>query len=361
MYRYFLDSIVNTNIEPIDLIGNNAINNAINNYIYILCYHVTNTTQYPFLQFMMEKIPFCDNLIKEEFVFPFVLFNNTTNIENIVIDKVTSSLKSIGIEYTQIATDFYKGLVSDSNNFSKIYAVVNITGIDITGLKLSRNSPVWFVLPSEIINLKTICNIAIDDEVIELFTRVPYVGLLTNPTTNQIYAIPDAVYTGSEYKHSEFIFVFGNVKTKEYDSCGEYYYFYKSFNDSIRYGGWTKRGGTRKININNEIDTHNTAGRLIVANEYGQYISGGVNRYALFIDGNFHIETGTEFTLNDHHIKLTYPEPTLIICYSNPHEVRPDILVKTNKSFSTLSCHSLNILSLDASYNETNNSKYMIL
>ena len=26
------------------------------NFIYILCYHVTNTIKYPFLQFMLEKI-----------------------------------------------------------------------------------------------------------------------------------------------------------------------------------------------------------------------------------------------------------------------------------------------------------------
>ena len=61
----------------------------INNYefIYILCYHITNTTKYPFLQFMMEKIPFCNNFIKEQFTLPFVLLNKETMNETELVFK----------------------------------------------------------------------------------------------------------------------------------------------------------------------------------------------------------------------------------------------------------------------------------
>ena len=36
----------------------------------ILCYHVENETKYPFLQFMMEKIPYCNNIVKEQITLP---------------------------------------------------------------------------------------------------------------------------------------------------------------------------------------------------------------------------------------------------------------------------------------------------
>jgi hypothetical protein len=357
MYTYFLESLSNNNIEAKDITNNDSLHN----FLYILCYHVTDTTKYPFLQFMMEKIPFCNNFIKEQFTLPFVLFNNTTNIEEFVIDKVKTSLKSIGCDNTKVTSEMYKGIVVDETSGSRPYALVNITGLDISGLGLCRNSPIWFGLPSEIINTKSICNIDIDEEVTELFTNVPHLGLLSDPITSSTFILPDVAYTGGEYKNVEFSSVFGNIKSKEYDSCGEYYYFYKSFKDAIRYGGWTKNGGTQKIDKTDKEQTHNSSGRLVVDNEYGRYINGGINRHAVFIEGNIHIESGSEFLLTDNYIETSYPEPTINICYSGDHQIRPDILVKAYESFSSLSYHSLNKSVLDDSYIETNNNKYMIL
>ncbi len=356
-YTYFLESISNKNIESIDIFNNDCLHN----FLYIICYHVTDTTKYPFLQFMMEKIPFCNNFIKEQFTLPFISFNNTTNIEEFVINKIKTYLKSAGCDDTKVTNEMYRGIVLHDNSSYKHYVLFNITGIDISGLSLRRNSPIWFGLPSEIINTKSICNIDIDEEVTDLFTNIPHLGLLSNPITSKTYIIPDVAYTGGENKKVEFSSVFGNIKSKEYDSCGEYYYFYKSFQDSVRYGGWTKKGGTQKIDITNKEQINNSSGRLVVENEYGRYINGGINRYALFIEGKLHIETGSEFLLNDNSIETSYQEPTITICYSDAHKSRPDILVKTYESFSSLSYHTLNKLLLDDSYIETNNSKYMIL
>ena len=329
------------------------------NFLYILCYHVTNTIKYPFLQFMLEKIPFCNNFIKEQFTLPFVLFDNHTNLENIVLNKVRESLKSIGCENPIIGDDIYKGVILDDE--SKPYALVNITGIDIEGLNLWRNSSHWFALPSEIINIKSICNIDIAEEVTELFINAPNLGILTNPETLETYILPDAVYSGGEMKQVEFNSVFGNGKSKEYDLSGEYYYFFKSFKDAVRYGGWSKYGGTNKIDMENKTHTHNSGGRLVTENEYGRYINGGINRYALFIQGNMYIETSSIFGLDDNSIELKYPEPTITICYSGIHEIRPDILVKNYEYFVSLSFHTLNKVLLDDKYIETKNDKYMIL
>ena len=80
----------------------------------------------------------CNNFIKEQFTLPFVLFDNHTNLENIVLNKVRELLKSIGCENPIIGDDIYKGVILDDE--SKPYALVNITGIDIEGLNLWRNS-----------------------------------------------------------------------------------------------------------------------------------------------------------------------------------------------------------------------------
>ena len=341
----------------------------INNYefIYILCYHITNTTKYPFLQFMMEKIPFCNNFIKEQFTLPFVLLNKETmnetelvfkekNIEEMIIDKVKNSLKNIGFNDFQLSPEMYHGIFTIKSKLKK-YALVNITGIDISGLNLHRNNLTWFVLPSEIINTKSICNIYIDEEITDLFTTNPHISLLTDPKTSQTYILPDVAYTGGEYKNVEFYSIFGNVKSIEYDSCGEYYYFFRSFKDALKYGGWIKNGGTQKIDVNDKKNTHNLAGRLIVDNDYGRYINGGINRYALFIEGNIHIETNSQFSLNDDSIK----ETTILICYSDVREIKPDILINNYENFTSLSYHMLNPKLLNDEYIICNSGLYMIM
>ena len=60
-YKYLLEEKANKNLNFNDIVNDNDVC-----YINILCYHVENHHKYPFLQFMMEKIPFCDNIVKEE-------------------------------------------------------------------------------------------------------------------------------------------------------------------------------------------------------------------------------------------------------------------------------------------------------
>jgi hypothetical protein len=284
-YTYFLEKIANNNISAIDLYDQSKPVNI----LYLLCYHVTNTCKYPFLQFMMEKIPYCNNIVKEQFVLPFIILNtNTVNMEEIVLNKIRYSLKNLNCDDTKVTNDMYKGIVSDNYSLQKTFAVVDISGIDISGLNLSRNSIIWFTLPSEIINTKSVCNIDIDDDVTDIFTNIPDFALLRNKETNNPYIIPDPVYTGGEYKDVEFNSVFGNRKSIAYESCGEYYYFYTSFGDAVKEGGWIK---TNNSYLNDHCQKYNPAGRLIVDNEYGKYIQGGINRYALFVEGKNYIET----------------------------------------------------------------------
>lgn len=349
-YTYFLDTIANKNIVSEDLHKTSVL--------YILCYIITTTAKYPFLQFMMEKIPYCNNLINEMFTLPFIMHNNeTVNIQNVVLDKIRNSLISIGCDGNKVTDSMYKGIVYDSSG--KSYITVNITGIDISGLNLLRNTLTWFILPSEIINTREICNIEVDLEVTQLFTEIPELALLHNLKTKDMFILPDAVYTGGELKQVEYNSIFGNNKTREYESCGEYFYFYKSFDNALKEGGWIK-----KIDVNDISDKDlikNSSGRLLTENEYGRYVNGGINRFAFFNEGKIYIENQGKFRLSDETIDTMYPEPTITICYSSSNEFGRDILVKEYNSFSSLSFHQLNKNLLDDRYIATNNTKYMIL
>ena len=140
----------------------------------------------------------------------------------------------------------------------------------------------------------------------------------------------------------EFNSIFGKRKIQEYESCSEYYYFYKDFCDAVKDGGWIKNGGLDILDLNNKLNTHNFAGRLIIDNEYGRYIEGGINRYALFVEGKFYLEGEDEFSLSDEIIKNEYEESCVIICYTGKHKIKPDILVKNYENFIPLSYHKLN-------------------
>lgn len=259
--------------------------------LYLLCYNVNTDCKYPFLQFMMDKIPFCDNLVKEELTLPHIMINNNDDYDISVIIKKHINNKSIEI----------KGVIKICH---KYYALINVSTCN-TKIKLNRNSPYWFVLPSEIICVKNVCNIPIDESVVSLFTENPEIGLLTNPKTHLYYILPDSVYTMGTIKSVEFNSIFGNQKTKPYNNCGEYYFFYRSFKDVSK--------------IENDV---------------------GINRYALFVEGNLYLEETNECQLTNTIIEEEYPESCIIICYLKEHNIMPDILVKEDNYSCCISYHT---------------------
>jgi hypothetical protein len=343
-YKYLLEEKANKNLT-----FDNLVNDRGMCVLNIICYHVEEQHKYPFLQFMMEKIHYCNHIVKEQVTFPYVFLRDPeSNIEETVLARVRSGLDILGCDYNRVTSDMYKGILF-TEDCATPYALVNITGIDIYGLNFMRQTTSWFVLPSEIINTKKVCNIEIDSEITTLFTDIPQLGCLVNSKTDEYYIMPDAVYTGSEIKNAEFKAIFGNTKQKVYDSCGEYYFFYRTFADAVKEGGWLKDGNSNKIGE-----------RKIVDNNSNKYISGCINRYALFVEGKIYLEKGKEFELTDDIIESLYPEPCIIICYSGEHITKPDMLVKNYESFVSLSYHKLDRRLLGEHFIEENKKQYMI-
>jgi hypothetical protein len=239
----------------------------------------------------------------------------------------------------------YKGIIFGENKVA--YALVNISSIDINYMKIFRDSCAWFVLSNDIINTKQVCNIPIDESLVDLFTSVPELGLLFNNTRSEPYILPESVYSGGEYKEVEFNGIFGQTKQKVYN-CGPYFYFYRTFGNAVKHGGWSKDGVT-----------HNNSGRLLVDNNnYLKFIQGGINRYALFTDDStLYTEENPETTLNEELLESDYPQSCIVIIHSNS---KPDILVKDHSIFFPLSYYGLNKRLLGEYYNIDDQEKYMI-
>ena len=304
-YTYLLEERANKDIT-LDIENGMLI-------IYLLCYHINNDNKYPFLQFMMDKTPFCNNIVKEQLILPYIIISEKSsdmNIELEVLNKIKYNLNTLNCHYTKVTENMYKGIIVDSPQ--KVYALVNISEIDIYGLCFEKNSPCWFALTSELINMKMVCNIPIDEECSELFSKNIELGILINPNTNVNYILPDPVYTGGKIKRVEFDSIFGNRKKKIYNSCGEYFYFYRSFEYAVRDCGCDP---LKKGDIKND-----------------KYVAGGINRYALFIEGNIYIEKEKEFSLTDEIIENKYGECIILSNVSNE-----DMLVKHYSSSVSLS------------------------
>jgi hypothetical protein len=346
-YKYLLEEKANNNLS-FDDIANGKGNCILN----IICYHVEEKYKYPFLQFMMEKIPYCNNIVKEQLIFPYIFIkNSSSDIRQLVLEKIKTCLDDILCCNNEIKEDMYKGIIF-VDNYSKSYALINVTGLDISGLYFNKQTSNWFVLPSEIINNQNVLNIGVDKDVINIFTDFRQIGHLINTKNNKYYMLPDVVYTGCEKKQAEFKSIFGNVKTKTYNNCGEYYFFYRSFYDAVKDGGWLKEGEPDKIGDGD---------RIIVETISNKYLIGCINRYALFTEGKIFIENSKEFTLSDELIDKLYPEPCIIISYSGEHKINPDILVKDYRNFVCLSYHFLNNSLLDHYFMETNKKQYAIV
>jgi hypothetical protein len=347
-YIYLIRNQVSQDLLMNDIMGSS---------IYILCYHVTKTAgKYPFIQIMMEKK---HNIFPnvEKFLLPVISLLSSdikTNLSKLVLERVTIGLQELGCYPSVLNTrDAFVGLL---NANGKHYALVDISAVDIYRIGISRLNNTWFALPTEIMNTQTICNIPIDEEVTQLFSTIPELGMLHNPLSNSVYPLPDAVYTGSYLKEVKFCSVFGMSKRQIYNSCGEYFYFHRIFEDAVREGGWSNSLQMEKPLIQDLIDSKS---------QYGKYVSGGINRYALF-PGNYymHNEASNRFSLSDDEIRnIMAVKDTIVIQYENEEldTILPDILVNEYEQFTPISYHILNKSILGDKYEIENQDKYMVL
>ena len=369
-YTYLIEQNTTQSLTNVDILNHNS--NIFGKVILnILCYHVTQNSKYPFIQVLLEKKPFLTSFIPEKLELPIVTISKVDSESDYpvtIIEKIKGLLPAIGCDGSKLTRDAFKGLISDSNEH--IYALVDISDVDIFRISITRNTPIWFALPTEIMNVRSICNIPIDVRVSELFLNMTQLAILNKlDTQNMItmsdtFPLPDAIYNGSYLKQTEFRSVFGTSKDAVYSSCGEYYYYFRIFEDAVKEGGWLREGGHKMVDLTNTNLTHSASGKMLVDNEYGRYIQGGINRYAFF-PGNYilHTECSNMFSLTDAEVSAKLENNSCIVIHymeETLDNMFPDILVKEYESAFPISYHMLNKSTLGDKYEIDNQDKYMI-
>lgn len=340
-YIYLANNCANVNTRASDIYDTLSYG-----ILFYICYHVTRESKYPFVQIMLEKIPFCNNVVQEQFVLPSVIIKkDTPDVAELIVKKINTDLKKIRCRQ-DVTINCYKGIFSD--NFNNSYALIDMSLINIQYLYLTRSSTTWFALPTEIINIGSICNIPICEDLIDLFVYVmPELGVLYKENKQETYLLPDVAYTGDTYKVAEFNSLFGPSKDFLY------YRFFTSFSLAIKKGGWS-------TTIDSEPD--------FVDNEHGRYIKGAINRYAVFFENPviYALDESSEDTYTaefEEMMSETYETETIIIIENQKEndDIKSNILVKEFELFQPMSFHCLDKDILGEKYDIKKQSTYMIV
>lgn len=284
-------------------------------FINILCYHITseNDCKYPFIQFMLDKTPHnTSHIMPEEFIIPsIVVTQKTHDVELIAFQKMKQKLETLGcnVDYLKI-DDCFTGVVQICGT---MFLLFNVSCVSLNTFKMFPHSSSWFVLPSEIMNVGSVCNIPIHVEVTNLFFCLPQLGILHNQIRFQ-YPLPDAVYFGSDLRKIEMQSVIGTLKTQKYSLNTPYYYFCKTFNLAKKIAYSHCQEDEKKI---------------------------GIMRCALFSDKcGFYSEENNKLSLTDEEIEVDFEGCNVIyIDYSDCNTTHEDILVLLGDDFQTLTCH----------------------
>ena len=252
----------------------------LNNTATIICYHIDSSGKFPFIQFLLYNS--YDLFFGNRLILPTINLNLYDNrgdpdVETLVREKIQQYLSIINCQINDVND------IKINGTYSNKYIFVDVSKIDISGLFLNNNSEVWFVLTNEIINNCKECDIPIDKNVYLLFLNEHRLFSIRNNATDQLYSNPDVAYSGSFYKEAEFQSIFGVTQTDK--GFGKNYCFSLSFNDTFKYAGWSL------------LDKPEYRfSKLITDNDYGRYISGGINRVAILTEKN-------EFIVNPDDVK----------------------------------------------------------
>lgn len=221
-YTYLANKCCNPDVNAVDIFSD-----LINGQLPYICYHITSNGKYPFIQIMLElnmtmnKESILDSKLDSklgpQFVFPSVTIREdftNDNISTMLLRKIRVELKRLKCNTDLLTNSGYKGVFSfiDDSGKQNVYALIDVSSIDVSCLNLSTSVTTWFALPTEIINIHSICDIPISERVRYLFTYVmPELGVLYRTgLRKEPYLLPEVVYTSSDnIKEAEFRCIFG--------------------------------------------------------------------------------------------------------------------------------------------------------
>lgn len=286
-YKYILENKVNKHYNII---------NSNNTKVLCLCYHINTNNKYPYIQFLLLKNTINQYSSEYHFNLPFFFINNDNiyNIENIIIE--TLQLNKNNIEYLGIIDNTF--IISN-----EIIILLNI--LDIEKLN-EQNSQLFITIPTEIINYKHISNIIISDYVVDLFTNNFHnLCILYNVYQNNIYPLPDILYSVNEYYLCKLEYLFKRFKNNIHNQ-GNFLCFYRQYKNI--------KNNTCFCNSNKEF---------------------GINRYIAFIENYICVNDKDKYNIRD--LLLVYNT----ILFQNNYCKDYDIIIKDYDNIESLNYYKL--------------------
>lgn len=252
--------------------------------ILLCAYSIDSSSKYPFLKYLLANSGYNTLLL------PRVPIFNSFNKNNLI------SYSIVFLSGLIIIDDFEEfNKCIDFNGFyefeNKLYLFFDITKCDVNINETYLNSNLRFGLIDEITNSMNICHIPIDYETTKFFVLNESCNYLQDKNGNSI-EIPIVAYVGKSTEQKlSFTLTFGETSKDKSGLLGPYYYF-TSFNNSIRQGGWSPN-----------FKPENRFNSLVTDTEYGRYIKGGIIRFALFTGKTKYVENYPNDRYDDSLIK----------------------------------------------------------
>ena len=281
-------------------------------FIHIIGFHITTQAKYPFIQYLVEK-----NLDithdKEICKFSKIEWENDFEKMETKINELISNVVNSFFNDEKVKENFTFRLLKIVD---KYYLVIDFSSLNMEYLQLDLNSKYWFVLITEVINHKRVCNNYISREIFGILMNYPDLMTLYK-NVNAIHPIASVGFSSSDHKLSKFQSIFGLLSDELLNK--KYFALYSDFNEAAK-----------QITNKYPVDEKN--------------IEVGINRYVYF-EEMCHIVDQLQHVIPD--IKLisgkfeTTPTETIYIGYKNKEEgkVVPNIILKNYEQHYHLTSH----------------------
>jgi hypothetical protein len=233
--------------------------------VNVLGFKINNESKYPFLEYLLYKNPSTQTLS-----IPWMSLTTKDITSEIIVEQSQMLLRSM------------LNCKNDDDNLNnveckgfyiknEVYIFYDLSKCELHPNYVYKTSKMWFCLIDEIVNTTHICNFKIDKSVSNFFAQNDMFCFLKNKN-NVNYEVPVIGYIGRHTSMLNFTYVFGVSKSDSSAILGPYFYF-TDYLHAINQGGWSKDG---KSEIRHD--------KLMTDNSKGRYKSGGIIRFALFMD-----------------------------------------------------------------------------
>uniref|UniRef100_A0A6C0LMD8 Uncharacterized protein n=1 Tax=viral metagenome TaxID=1070528 RepID=A0A6C0LMD8_9ZZZZ len=274
--------------------------------VNVFAYKINNSHYKPFLSFLLHNNSKNNKLSIPRVYFFANVFRETEILKSYIIKQLTGMMNSQN--YGDLSTDNVEVAGFYLNAENELCVFVDLSWCPWNTYDvLFKTEKLWFGIVDEIINKRQICNIDIDQTLIDFFVAEPEFVLLKDGI-NQFIETPMSCYVGKSEKQLNFIHMFGVSRSDKSRAFGPYFYF----------TDYQRAAEVATKNLTNKEDIE--FNKMINDERFKKESKGGVVRFAVFmkktkyVDNNIDNEPDPSETkkvrVNDPNLDVNYERLT---------------------------------------------------